>query len=151
MGKENALQAAWNELAGIHYVSAAPAGLAEDAPLIIALHGRGADAMDLSGLAAEVGAGKYRWIFPQGPRPVPLGGGAVGWAWYEIGEDATVVEAREQLVAFLAAALEESQTPAGKAALIGFSQGGAMTMHGGVSFREPLAALGIMSGHLPAA
>ncbi|HEY3118411.1 MAG TPA: alpha/beta hydrolase-fold protein, partial [Chloroflexota bacterium] len=130
---------------------AAPAGLAADAPLVIALHGRGADALDLSSLASEVGPGRYRWIFPQAPRPVPLGPGAVGWAWYEIGEDATVVAAREQLVDFLGAVLQELKTTASRAALIGFSQGGAMTLHGGLSFPEPFGAMGVMSGHLPAA
>jgi phospholipase/carboxylesterase len=54
-------------------------------------------------------------------------------------------------VNFLGAVLQELEAPASRAALIGFSQGGAMTLHGGLSFSEPFGAMGVMSGHLPAA
>lgn len=148
--RRSQLQAAWDELAGLRYVRVAPFGTPPDLPLVIALHGRGADAMDLTGLVSELGPGRYRWIFPQAPRPVPLGPGAVGWAWYDIGEDATVVAARDQLLQFLDAAFGQLGAEPSRTAMLGFSQGAAMTLQAGLSAPEPFAALGIMSGHLPA-
>lgn len=145
------MQAAWDEIAGLRYVRVAPAGTPGDAPLVVALHGRGADALDLTGLVGELGSGQYRWIFPQGPRPVPLGPGAVGWAWYEMGEDTTVVAARDQLLEFLGVVLDQIGAKPRTAALLGFSQGAAMSLHGGLCAPEPFAAIGVMSGHLPAA
>jgi phospholipase/carboxylesterase len=147
------LKGAWNELAGLRYVQVDPEeSEGADLPLIIAVHGRGADAADLAPLAGELSPGAYRWILPQGPRPVPLGPGYTGWAWYELGDQQaeTVVSSRDALSAFVDASLERLGTTRGRTVLMGFSQGGVMTLHVGLSSTEPFAGLAVMSGYIPA-
>ena len=52
-------------------------------PAIVALHGWGANALDLLGLA-PFGNGRFLTLCPQGPMEVPLGPGALGYGWYPI-------------------------------------------------------------------
>lgn len=56
-------------------------------PLVVMLHGYGANAYDLVPLSNELPiASDWRWVFPQGPLPIELGGfGAFeGRAWFPI-------------------------------------------------------------------
>jgi phospholipase/carboxylesterase len=147
------MKGAWNELAGLKYVEAVPDDEPSDLPLIVAIHGRGADATDLAGLASELFPESYRWVLPQGPRPVNLGGGYTGWAWYELGEQQaeTVVHSRDILMSFLDELLTRLGVARERAVLMGFSQGAVMTMHAGLASPEPYAGLIAMSGYLPAA
>jgi phospholipase/carboxylesterase len=147
------LKGAWGELAGLRYVQIEPEGRENDVlPLIVAVHGRGADATDLAGLAQELNLPDYRWVLPQGPRPVQLGPGAIGWAWYELGpqQAATVVASRDMLSAFMDATLARLGTTKDRVLLGGFSQGAVMTLHVGLSSPEPYAGLAAMSGYIPA-
>ena len=79
-------------------------------PTILALHGRGANALDLLGLAPYLCAGHFLVLCPQAPLQIPLGpSGPVGYAWYPSGggapDIAAVQEAHEALEGFLDAAL----------------------------------------------
>lgn len=147
------MNGSWDTAAGLRYLRIEPHPGAAHAPLIIALHGRGADPTDLAGLAFEISPGGYRWILPQGPLPVPFGPGAIGWAWYALGEDrsSTLVSAREQLARFVDEILGGLAVPRSQVAVTGFSQGGAMALHLGLSAPEPFGAVVAMSGYLPAA
>src|SRR5215475_10680699 len=61
-----------------------PAG-AGPHPTILALHGWGASAFDLVGLAPYLAGGRFQVICPQGPLEVPLGmPGAVGFGWFPL-------------------------------------------------------------------
>ena len=51
-------------------------------PTVLTLHGRGANAMDLLGLAPLLCGGKFLMICPQGPLETPIGPGMTGYAWY---------------------------------------------------------------------
>jgi predicted esterase len=51
-------------------------------PTILTLHGRGANAFDLLGLAPYLCDGKFLLICPQGPLETPISPGATGYAWY---------------------------------------------------------------------
>lgn len=142
----------WGEGAGLRYVQADPEDAPADLPVIFAIHGRGADATDLAGLAPELGHG-YRWILPQGPRPVPLGPGYVGWAWYELDDSRadTVVESRDILARFIDDTLQRLNLAHERALLMGFSQGAVMSLHAGLASETPFAGIAAMSGYLPAA
>ena len=143
----------WGETTGIRYVQVDPDQADREVPLLIAVHGRGADATDLAGLAGEIYPEGYRWVLPQGPREVPLAPGWVGWAWYELGpnQDETVVSSRGLLSAFVDATLERLAIPRERAVMMGFSQGAVMALHVGLASEEPFAGVVAMSGHLPAA
>ena len=47
----------------------------EPYPTVLALHGWGANAMDLLGIAPHLCSGRFLVICPQGPVEVPLGPG----------------------------------------------------------------------------
>src|SRR5436190_16031762 len=135
------MKGAWNELAGLKYVEVVPDDGPGELPLIIAIHGRGADATDLAGLSTELFPGSYRWVLPQGPREVNLGMGNTGWAWYELGDQQgeTVVDRRTKLMAFLDELLPQLGVTRNHTVVMGFSQGAVMTMHAGLASSEPYA------------
>jgi len=142
----------WEEEAGLRYVQIDPDDDSDSLPVIFSIHGRGADATDLAGLAPEIGDG-YRWILPQGPRPVPLAPGYVGWAWYDLGEgrEETVISSRDILEAFIKDALRRLGVSRDRALIMGFSQGAVMSLHVGLTSEAPFAGIAAMSGYLPAA
>jgi phospholipase/carboxylesterase len=147
------VKAYWAELAGVTHLRVEPDGGAEGLPLIIAIHGRGADATDLAGLASELHPDRYQWVLPQGPRPVPLAPGYTGWAWYDLGasQTQTVIESRDLLTRFVDGLLTKLGVPRSRTLIMGFSQGAVMAMHVGLSSPEPFAGVVAMSGHLPGA
>src|SRR5712692_7459522 len=75
------MNAFWGDAAGLRYVQIDPDEPTDDLPLIVAIHGRGANATDLADLAPAIHPNGYRWVLPQGPRPVPIMPGYEGWAW----------------------------------------------------------------------
>jgi len=122
-------------------------------PTIIALHGWGANAMDLLGLAPYLCDGRFLVICPQGPLEVPLGPRAVGCGWFPLtmGGPANVLEilsARDNLRAFLDSALQRYPIDRKKTVVLGFSQGGVMAY--GLALGEPerFAALASLSSWL---
>src|SRR5258708_16255672 len=52
-------------------------------PTLIAMHGFGASALDLLGLAPYIADGRFMVICPQGPMEVPIGP-TRGYAWFPI-------------------------------------------------------------------
>lgn len=142
----------WGTAAGLQYIQVDPDEDAADLPLIVCLHGRGADANDLASLAFELYPEGYRWLFPQGPLPIPLGPRATGWAWYALGEErpATVVQAREQVQRFIGETTGELGLQPRQVALMGFSQGAATSLHVALTSAVGFGAVVAMSGYLPA-
>lgn len=98
------------------------------APLIILLHGRGADADDVAGLAAVLPE-EWGVVAPTAPFPAEPWGYGRGYAWYrfrgdrapEPGSFSTSLDAVAELLAFLPPRLGREPGPI---ALGGFSQGG---------------------------
>lgn len=54
------------------------------APVIVLMHGYGADGHDLAPLADAIPAGDATWIFPEAPTVVPIGPHMTGRAWFPI-------------------------------------------------------------------
>jgi phospholipase/carboxylesterase len=147
------VKAFWGEAAGLRYVQVEAEDASKDLPVIVAIHGRGADATDLAGLAPAIHDSGYRWLFPQGPRPVPLAPGYTGWAWYELGDQQseTVLASRDVLVSFIDEQISRLGSAHNRMLLLGFSQGAVMAMHVGLAAARPFAGIAAMSGYLPAA
>lgn len=122
-------------------------------PTIVAMHGRGANALDLLGLAPYICKGRFLVICPQAPHEVPIGPGATGYAWYLSAipgnpDVQALLSVRDQLKEFIDACLGSFQIDAKKLVLIGFSQGGAMAYSLALDQPERFAALVAMSTRL---
>ena len=126
---------------------------------VIWLHGLGADGHDFVDIVPLLGLGKLptRFVFPHAPmRPVTINGGAVMRAWYDVRGDAGVrredeagVRESQQRVEALIAREKTRGIPAGRIALAGFSQGGAMVLQTGLRHPDRLAGIMALSCFLP--
>jgi phospholipase/carboxylesterase len=108
-------------------------------PAIIALHGWGANALDLMGLAPYIAGGKFMVICPQGPMEVPVGP-VVGYGWFPIRmgtppREDQIDEAVDRASEFIDAALKRYPVNPRKLVMLGFSQGGVMAFR--LAFRSP--------------
>ncbi|HEV7923460.1 MAG TPA: alpha/beta hydrolase [Thermoanaerobaculia bacterium] len=119
-------------------------------PLVVLMHGRGADNRDLADLAPLIDDG-YRWVFPNAPKPFqPYPGMSFGYTWFDgwPPEGDSIVESRRLLLALLDDLVQRFPTPPGKVVLSGFSQGGLMALDVGYRTEQPLAGIITMSGAL---
>lgn len=120
--------------------------------LLVLVHGYGADEFDLAGLVPHIDpAGRFFTVCPRGPHSV-MGAGA---GWYERNEDRTIDPAMfmasvDALDATIDAACADGNFDRARAVIIGFSQGGAMTLAS--ALRTPAAtrpaAMACLSGML---
>jgi phospholipase/carboxylesterase len=117
-------------------------------PLLVMLHGRGADMHDLADLApllAEPGA--VRFLFANAPRQFEAYPGMTfGWTWFDgwPPEHESVSASRELLIKFIGEVRERYKTS--KLILAGFSQGAMMALD--VGLRTDAAGILAMSGGL---
>lgn len=123
-------------------------------PAILTLHGRGANAFDLLGLAPYLCGGKFLMICPQGPLETPTGPNSVGYAWYpmSLGGPPDVPAMRSSqnaLREFVAECLARYPIDPKKFAVLGFSQGGVMAYALALSDPSRFAALAALSTWLP--
>jgi phospholipase/carboxylesterase len=123
-------------------------------PAILALHGWGANALDLLGLAPVMAGGRFLVLCPQGPVQVPLGE-SMGYGWFPITMGAPpdprqFTAASDALRGFLDAALQRYPIDPRKLVALGFSQGGVMAYVLGLSQPDRFAALAALSSWLPA-
>ncbi len=119
-------------------------------PLVILLHGFGANMYDLASLAEMIDETGYVYAFPNAPYPMTTGNGySFSWA---TGRDGVVQPPAgtptpdEMLAAFIAEVMEQTGTPAGDVVLGGFSQGGGVTLRYGLPRPEAFRGLVVMSG-----
>ena len=150
-------------LTNLLYTAHVPAG---DGPFptVLALHGWGASAHDLLGLAPLIHGGEALVLCPQGETEVPIGGPMPGYGWFPLvpgspPEPAAFLHAAESLRTFYAAAQEVFPIDAQRTAVLGFSQGGLMAYE--FALRQPGAVSGLaalsswfpqeLADHLPAA
>lgn len=115
-------------------------------PAVIALHGWGASAHDLLGLAPMLHGGQAVVLCPQGSVAVPVGGGQYGYGWYLLrpGEPPDVEAFRrgtEALREFVGQAIDRYPIDREKVVLAGFSQGGTMAYD--LALREPARFAGL--------
>ena len=121
-------------------------------PLVIMLHGFGAHMGDLAGLAPAIEDRGYVYACPNAPLEFDFGGGYRGYGWMprqNVASREEVEAARESSEALLLDCFDEifeklNATP-GNVALLGFSQGGAMTYRCGMDRPEVFAGLVALS------
>jgi len=123
-------------------------------PTVVALHGWGASALDLLGLAPLLHGGKALVLCPEGPVDVPIGQGLVGHGWFplEPGKPPDPEEFRQgarALREMFAVARERYPIDPEQVVLLGFSQGGSMAYEWALSEPETVAGLVALSTWLP--
>ncbi len=132
--------------------------------LIVMLHGWGANAEDVLGLAEWMNLPDCQLVFPNASLPHPFN--PVGRMWYALPVDATgfpdrdlfratamhqrpdLIASRQQLIEFLQTLTTSLGIPLARTLLGGFSQGGAMALD--VGWDLPLAGVMSLSGYLHA-
>ncbi|HSM83770.1 MAG TPA: esterase [Nodosilinea sp.] len=123
---------------------------------LVALHGWGANAADLVGLAPYLGLEGFTMLFPDAPWPHPQVPGGRMWYGFPAGYDfrrphdfaaqADLQSSRDRTIAWLLNLAKTTQIPLERTILAGFSQGGAMALD--VGSQLPLAGQIILSGYL---
>jgi phospholipase/carboxylesterase len=124
-------------------------------PTVLALHGWGAGAHDLLGLAPLLHGGDALVLCPEGPVAVPIGGGMVGHGWFPLVMGGPVDlsafrRGAEALHEFLGEATARYPIDPRRLVALGFSQGGAMAYD--LVLRDPgrFAGLAALSSWFPA-
>lgn len=130
-----------------------PAG-AGPFPTILTLHGRGANAFDLLGLAPYLCGGQFMMICPQAPLETPIGPDTVGYAWYPMSNGGApdveaILNSQKMLRAFLDECLKSYAIDPKKLVVLGFSQGGVMAYSLALANPEHFTALAVLSSWLP--
>lgn len=130
----------------LKFISIPPTTDRQSVAMIVALHGWGANARDLTSLAPAFNLPDYQFVFPDAPFPHPQVPG--GKMWYDLqGNDSKgLLESRQLLKEFLLSLESSTGVPLSRTILGGFSQGGAMTLDVGLTL--PLAGLICLSGYL---
>ncbi|CDZ78038.1 Carboxylesterase 2 [Legionella massiliensis] len=128
---------------------------------VIWMHGLGADASDMAGLAEQLSIGglAVRHVFLDAPvRPVTINAGMAMRAWYDIvGMKLTDREDKQGIMASAAFIQQvfDDQLSTGlsgaKIFLAGFSQGGAMALYSALHINTPVAGVIALSAYLPLA
>jgi phospholipase/carboxylesterase len=122
-------------------------------PTLIAMHGFGANALDLLGLAPYIAEGRFMVICPQGPMEVPIGP-TKGYAWFPIRMGGTpdyraIEDAGKLATEFLNMALQRYPVDRKKLVMLGFSQGGMMAYRLAIRNPSKFAALVALSTYFP--
>jgi len=123
-------------------------------PTVLALHGWGANAMDLLGLAPYLAGGQFLVLCPEGPVEVPLGP-MVGYGWFPLTmgappDPAAFTAGVDTARGFLDAALRRYPVDPNKLVVLGFSQGGVIAYALALAEPERFAGLVALSSWFPA-
>jgi len=134
----------------LRYVLNVPSGKPDsaDMPLVLLMHGRGADANDLADIAPMIDGG-YRFVFPNAAKAFePMPGYSFGFSWFDgwPPEGDSIVQSRTKLLALIDELVARYPTPEGKIVVAGFSQGGMMAIDVGFRTKQKVAGVVVMSG-----
>lgn len=135
------------------YTAHVPAGRGPF-PTVLALHGYGASAHDLLGLAPQIRRGEVVYLCPQGPLTLEIGSGQRGHAWFPIDASGQVsapalVGARGVIEGFLEDAMKIHPIDPERLVVMGFSQGGVMAFDLALGRPDRFRALVALSSWLP--
>ena len=123
-------------------------------PALLTLHGRGANAFDLLGLAPYLCGGRFMVICPQAPLETPIGPESVGYAWYPMSMGGpldvdAILASRRRLEVFVDQCAQSYPIDLQKFGIVGFSQGGVMAYSLTLTNPERFTALAVLSSWLP--
>ncbi len=133
-----------------------PAHLSPDAPVVLILHGLGANANDLLPLCDELHLPYCRMVLPDAPLPLPES--QTAHAWYDMATQsrADIENSRDYLFEVMDHfSGRDSKAPIPLKAkkprpviIMGFSQGGVMSLEAGLNYKGKIEAIVSMSGYM---
>ncbi len=139
----------------LKFVSHSPKSVNKPKALVMLLHGYGSNARDLISLAPDLENYIEDAIFISPNAPFRFEGGTVGaYQWYGLSDrsNASILEgyqtAKPILDAFIKEQLHEHNLTMDKLILMGFSQGGMMTLHYGSESKDELMGIVSFSGYI---
>ena len=143
-----------NKGTGLQYITIVPDDYTPESayPLVIMLHGFGANMQDLAGLAPAINSAGYVYACPNAPIPFDLGLGHSGFGWMSPRGQGTAEETANSVALlsdFFNTVFQQFNVPPGRAILLGFSQGGGMTYRCGLERADRFAGLAALSATLP--
>lgn len=117
-------------------------------PTVLLLHGWGASAHDLIGLAPILHGGRALVLCPQGPLAFQAGPGQVGYGWFPLTQGrppdpVDIEEALAQVVRFCDEAFARYPVDERKIVMAGFSQGGFLAYL--LALRDPARYAGLLA------
>jgi len=129
---------------------------------VIWMHGLGADASDMAGLAKHPALARLpvRHVFIDAPvRPVTINGGMSMRAWYDIvgvtlndrEDEVGIKQSQLSINQVIAEQIKTAGFRSDQIVLAGFSQGGAMALYSALHSPLPLAGVIALSAYLPLA
>jgi phospholipase/carboxylesterase len=129
------------------YTAHVPAGEGPH-PTLLLLHGWGASAHDLIGLAPVLHGGRALVLCPQGPLAFQAGPGMLGHGWFPLvpgrAPDPRAIEtARRSVEVFLDGALARYPVDRARLVIGGFSQGGFLAYQ--IALRAPARFAGLLA------
>lgn len=132
----------------INYLNFPPSSGKPPKSLLVLLHGWGANAQDLAGLTPMLNLPDYQILCPDAPFAHPQVPG--GKAWYALDREdyQGLNESRVMLKEWLESLETITNISLSQTILVGFSQGGAMTLDVGLAL--PFKGLCVLSGYLHA-
>lgn len=139
---------------GLQYITVVPDDYTPDSsyPLVIMLHGFGANMQDLAGLAPAINSTGYVYACPNAPISFNIGPGHTGFGWMTPRGQGTAAETANSVALlsdFFDTVFQRFKVPPGRALLLGFSQGGGMTYRCGLDRADRFAGLAALSATLP--
>jgi phospholipase/carboxylesterase len=143
---------------GHHSLVMDPAVIEHGSPVIVTLHGLGTHGEDLAPLCDELQLSGCRFVLPDAPLHLP-GYPPMAYAWYDFQtyNRNEFVQSRDYLFKVMDRfANDPNLRPApGKEKTVkpiivmGFSQGGVMSLEAGLNYKGKVAAIVSMSGYMP--
>ena len=123
------------------------------------MHGLGASAHDFADMPRIISRPGTRWVFPNAPvRPVTLNNGWRMPSWFDIrhlvgqsNDERECPDEAQESAEIIMSLIEDEHArgiPYNRIVLVGFSQGGAMSLYTGCRFSQRIAGMVCMSGYL---
>jgi phospholipase/carboxylesterase len=127
---------------------AGPADVPDDAPVVFILHGVGANADDLFPLIGAMNLPPCRYVLPDAP--ISLSDDAYAWYDNQSHSRADVVKSRDYLYGLMRLFSTVGEKPGHVRPIImmGFSQGGVMSLEAGLNYKGKVEAIVSMSGYI---
>ncbi|HEU0022080.1 MAG TPA: alpha/beta hydrolase-fold protein [Dehalococcoidia bacterium] len=127
-----------------------------DYPMVVMIHGYASSMQEIARLAPSISRAGYIYACPNAPISFPVRSGKIAYGWSSPGSSPAEVEeeeaaAAERLEPFFAEVTERYQVKPQRILLMGFSQGGSLSLRCGLPRPDTFAGVASLSGYLPEA